>query len=155
MFSLFGGSPVVKRKSVRRKATKRKATKRKATRRKSVRRKATRRKAQKKRVAKGRKRFVYGGSPEGNEDKITKLKQEKEEYEKKLAEEEEKHEKLLEVEKQKYLRRFSNEEAYLLANMQSRFSQARITDIKDSIKLLEKEINRLENPGDDDDEYVI
>mgnify|MGYP001357188559 CR=1 FL=1 len=63
MFSLFGGSPVVRRKATRRKATKRKATKRKATRRKSVRRKATRRKAQKKRVAKGRKRFVYGGSP--------------------------------------------------------------------------------------------
>ena len=80
MFSLFGGSPVVRRKTARRKATKRKAT-----RRKSVRRKATRRKAQKKRVAKGRKRFIYGGSPEGNEDKIKELKQKKAKLAVKLA----------------------------------------------------------------------
>ena len=60
MFSLFGGSPVVRRKATRRKSVRRKATKRKATRRK-----ATRRKAQKKRVAKGRKRSVYGGAKDG------------------------------------------------------------------------------------------
>lgn len=75
MFSLFGGSPVVRRKTARRKSVRRKATKRKATKRKATRRKATKRKAQKKRVAKGRKRFVYGGSPTEQEPTEQELRE--------------------------------------------------------------------------------